>query len=167
MLYAPTYRQTYAEFLKSDFPRVPFTADYELFSELAGLGRELTELHLMKSDKLNEPITKFQGSGSNVVAKPKRVGRDYRPEEERVYINKDGQYFEGIPPELWEYQVGGYQVLDKWLYDRRERKLSNEEIQHYCRVATALHHTMDLQKEIDEIYPAVEEDVVPWNDRES
>lgn len=162
MLYAPTYRQTYAEFLKSDFPRVPFTKDYGLFKELAELGKALTELHLMKSDKLNDPIAKFQGSGSNVIAKPKRVGRNYQPEEERVYINKDEQYFEGIPPEIWEYQVGGYQVLDKWLYDRRERKLSNEEIQHYCRVATALHHTIELQKEIDEVYQGVEEDVVEW-----
>jgi len=162
VLYAPTYRQTYAEFLKSDFPRVPFTSDYELFCKLAKLGKELTELHLMKSDKLDEPIAKFQGKGSNVVAKPKRVGRNYKPEEERVYINKDEQYFEGIRPELWEYQVGGYQVLDKWLYDRRERKLSNEEVQHYCRVVTALYHTIQLQQEIDELYPGVEEEVVEW-----
>lgn len=61
VLYAPTYRQTYVEFLKSDFPHVPFTTDYELFGDLAKIGRELTELHLMKSDKLNDPIAKFQG----------------------------------------------------------------------------------------------------------
>lgn len=162
VLYAPSYRETYAEFLKSDFPRIPFTKDYDLFCEFAGLGEELTALHLMKSDKLNDPIAKFQGEGKNVIAKSKAVGRNYRPEEERVYINKDGQYFEGIPEEVWEYQVGGYQVLDKWLYDRRERRLSNEEIQHYCRVATALYHTIDTQKRIDEVYPAVEEDVVAW-----
>ncbi len=159
ILYAPAYRQKYAEFLKSDFPRVPFTKNYELFNELAELGEELTNLHLMKSEKLNDPIAKFQGRGSNVIAKPKKVGRNYQPEEKRVYINKDGQYFEGIPPEVWEYQVGGYQVLDKWLYDRRERKLSNEEIQHYCKVVTAMHHTIELQKQIDELYAGVEEDV--------
>lgn len=162
VLYAPTYRQTYAEFLKSDFPRVPFTTDYELFCELAELGEQLTELHLMKSDKLNDPIAKFQGEGNNVIAKAKKVGRNYQPDEERVYINEDGQYFEGIPEDVWKYQVGGYQVLDKWLYDRRERKLSNEEIQHYCRVATALYHTIELQKEIDEVYQGVEEDVMEW-----
>lgn len=162
VLYAPAYRQTYAEFLKSDFPRVPFTKDYELFNELAELGKQITELHLMKSDKLNNPIAKFQGSGSNVIGKSKKVGRNYHPEEERVYINKEEQYFEGIPEEVWEYQVGGYQVLDKWLYDRRERKLSNEEIQHYCKVATALAHTITLQKKIDELYAGVEKDVVQW-----
>ncbi|HLR77358.1 MAG TPA: type ISP restriction/modification enzyme, partial [Balneolaceae bacterium] len=66
-------------------------------------------------------------------------------------------------PEIWEYQVGGYQVLDKWLYDRRERKLSNEEIQHYCRVVTVLYHTMELQKETDEFYAGVEKNVIAWN----
>lgn len=163
VLYAPTYRQTYGEFLKSDFPRVPFTIDYELFRDLAELGKSLSELHLMTSDTLNDPIAKFQGTGSNVIAKEKKIGRNYQPEEERVYINNDGQYFEGIPEEVWEYQIGGYQVLDKWLYDRRERKLSNEEIQHYCRVATTLYHTINLQKEIDEVYPGVEKEVVEWD----
>ena len=162
VLYAPAYRETYAEFLKSDFPRVPFTKDYNLFTQLAELGEELTALHLMKSDKLNDPVAKFEGEGNNVIAKSKKVGRDYRPDEERVYINEDDQYFEGISEEVWEYQVGGYQVLDKWLYDRRERRLSNEEIQHYCRVVTALSHTIDVQQRIDEVYPAVEKDVVVW-----
>jgi predicted helicase len=162
VLYAPAYRQTYAEFLKSDFPRIPFTKDYELFQEMAALGHQITELHLMESDQLNKPIAKFQGKGSNVIAKAKKVGRNYQPEEQRVYINKDGQYFEGIPQEVWEYQIGGYQVLDKWLYDRRERHLTNEEIQHYCRVVTALKHTIDLQQQIDEIHPGVEEETITW-----
>jgi predicted helicase len=162
VLYAPAYRQTYAEFLKSDFPRIPFTKDVELFQEMAALGQQITELHLMESDQLHQPIAKFQGKGSNVIAKAKKVGRNYKPDEQRVYINKDGQYFEGIPKEVWEYQIGGYQVLDKWLYDRRERHLTNEEIQHYCRVVTALKHTIDLQQQIDEIYPGVEEETVTW-----
>jgi predicted helicase len=162
VLYAPAYRQTYAEFLKSDFPRVAFTKNYELFSELADLGEELTNLHLMKSEKLHNPIAKFQGEGNNVLGKSKKVGRNYKPEEERVYINDDMQYFEGIPEEVWEYQIGGYQVLDKWLYDRRERKLSNEEIQHYCQVVTALSLTIELQKEIDELYAGVEDEVIQW-----
>ncbi|HKJ33522.1 MAG TPA: type ISP restriction/modification enzyme [Balneolales bacterium] len=162
VLYAPTYRQTYAEFLKSDFPRIPFTKDYKLFREMAYLGEELTALHLMKSDKLNDPIARFQGEGNNVIDKSKKVGRDYHPEEERVYINQDLQYFEGIPEEVWNYQIGGYQVLDKWLYDRRERHLSNEEIQHYCKVVTALYHTIEMQRKIDDVYQGVEDDVVEW-----
>ncbi|MDR8389902.1 N-6 DNA methylase [Aliifodinibius sp. S!AR15-10] len=163
VLYAPAYRQTYAELLEGDFPRIPFTTDYELFRDLASLGEQLGSLHLMKSDKLNTPIVKFEGKGSKVVAKEKRIGRNYQAEDERVYINKDGQYFEGIPEEVWNYQVGGYQVLDKYLYDRRERKLTNDEIQHYCKVATAIYHTIELQQEIDEVYAGVEEDVIEWN----
>jgi len=163
LLYAPAYRQTYAEFLKSDFPRVPFTKDYELFSGVSKLGEELAGLHLMKSEKLNNPMVKFRGEGSGAVHKSKKIGRNYQPDEERVYINKDSQYFDGIPLEVWAYQIGGYQVLDKWLYDRRDRRLSNIEIQHYCRVATALYSTIQLQKEIDEIYPAVEKGVITWN----
>jgi len=163
VLYAPSYRQTYAEFLKSDFPRIPFSKNYELFKELAELGEELAALHLMNSDKLNSPIVKFEGQGSKVVAKSKKVGRNYNPDEERVYINKEMQYFEGIAEEVWNYQVGGYQVLDKYLYDRRERPLSNEEIQHYCKIATALHYTIELQQQIDEVFAGVEDEVIEWN----
>lgn len=163
VLTAPGYRQTYAEFLKSDFPRIPFTWDFQLFSRLANLGEELTALHLMKSEKQNDPIVRFQGDGNNVVGRSKSVGRNYSAEENRVYINEQGQYFEGIPEEVWGYQMGGYQVLDKWLYDRRERRLNNDDIQHYCRMATALYHTLDLQKEIDEVYAGVEDAVLDWN----
>ncbi len=98
--------------------------------------------------------------GSNRVAKPKKVGRNYQPEEARVYINEDDQYFGPIPPEVWDYRIGGYQVLDKYLYDRRERVLGTEEIKHYCRIVTALKETLRLQEEIDAIYPGVEENLL-------
>lgn len=163
VLYAPAYRQKYAEFLKSDFPRVPFTQNFGLFNELAELGKDLVNLHLMKADKLNKPFAKFQGKGNFVVAKSKKVGRNYQSSEERVYINKEGQYFEGISPEVWEYKIGGYQVLDKWLYERRERKIGNEAIQHYCKMVTALSYTIELQKQIDDLYAGVEEDTVNTN----
>jgi predicted helicase len=160
VLYAPAYRHKYAEFLKSDFPRIPFTQNYDLFNELAELGKDLADLHLMKSNKLNNSIAKFQGKGNFVVAKPKKMGRNYQAEEERVYINKDGQYFEGISPKVWEYKIGGYQALDKWLYERRERKLGNEEIQHYCKMVTALTYTIKLQKQIDDLYPGMEANTI-------
>jgi hypothetical protein len=160
VLYAPAYRHKYAEFLKSDFPRIPFTQNYDLFNELAELGKDLINLHLTKSNKLNNPIAKFQGKGNFMVAKPKKVGRNYQPENERVYINKDGQYFGGIPPEVWEYKIGGYQVLDKWLYERRERRLGNEEIQHYCKMVTTLTCTIELQKQIDDLYAGVETNTI-------
>ena len=148
VLYSNTYRQKYQEFLKIDFPRVPFTKDGKVFRKLAGLGRELVDLHLLKSKGLEKPIAKFQGRNDNLVEK-----REYK--NGRVYINEK-QYFEGIRPEVWEYQIGGYQVLDKWLKDRKGRALSAEDIKHYCKVVTALWQTVKLQKRIDEIYPDVE-----------
>jgi len=148
VLYSNTYRQKYQEFLKIDFPRVTFTKDYKLFKKLGKLGEQLVDLHLLKSKELEKPIAKFQGRNDNLVEK-----REY--EKGRVYIN-DEQYFEGIKPEVWEYQIGGYQVLDKWLKDRKGRVLSSEDIKHYCRIVTALAKTIKLQEKIDKLYPEVE-----------
>jgi len=155
VLYSNVYRTKYAEFLKTDFPRVPFAKDYELFSRMGKYGSELVDLHLLKSAELNNPIAKFQGSGDNQVEKP-------RYDEDRVYINND-QYFEGIEKEVWEYQIGGYQVLDKWLKDRKGRKLSLDDIKHYCQIATALKKTIEVQEEIDNLYLSVEKETVSIN----
>ncbi len=150
VLYAPSYRTKYAEFLKTDFPRVPFTKDVGLFGKLAKLGQRLVDLHLLKSSELDNPICRFQGKGGSRVEE-----QAYNPKEKRVYINKM-QYFEGVQPGVYNYQIGGYQVLDKWLKDRKKRLLSMEDIKHYCRVVTALVKTIDIQAEIDKLYPDVE-----------
>ncbi len=157
VLYAPAFRATYAEFLKTDFPKIPFPLRADLFRELAALGKKLTALHLLRADVLEAPTCRFHGEGSGRVAKAKRVGRNYDAAKKRVTINDDGQHFGPIAPAVWDYQIGGYQVLDKWLYDRRERVLSLEEIRHYCRVVTALRETIRLQEEIDAVYGGVEE----------
>lgn len=164
VLYSNIYRTKYAEFLKIDFPRIPFTKDYEIFKEMRDLGKRLADLHLLKSAELSSPIARFQGEGDNRIDKPKRMGRNYKPEEKRVYINKDKQYFEGIEPEVWEYMIGGYQVLDTWLKYRRERKLSTDEIKHFCKMVTALKKTIEIQQEIDEIYPEVEKDIIEFGE---
>lgn len=150
VLYSNTYRAQYAEFLKTDFPRVPFTKSYKLFVEMAEYGKRLVDLHLLKSPDLDPPIARFQGKGDGRVEKPQ-----YSEGEQRVYINTT-QYFEGIEKEVWEYQIGGYQVLDKWLKDRKKRILSLEEIQHYCRVATAIKKTSEIQRLIDNTYSSIE-----------
>ena len=79
--------------------------------------------------------------------------------EKRVYINKT-QYFEGVEQEVWDYQIGGYQVLDKWLKDRKKRILNLDDIKHYCRVVTAISKTIEIHGEIDALYPGVEKDVI-------
>jgi len=148
VLYSNTYRTKYAEFLKIDFPRIPFTKDYKLFIKLGKLGKELADLHLLKSKDLDKTISKFPISGNNKVEKLKY-------EDGKVWVNKD-QYFTGVKPEVWEYQIGGYQVCEKWLKDRKERTLNLDEIQTYCKIVTALSKTIQLQKEIDENYSGVE-----------
>ena len=87
------------------------------------------------------------------------VARRSDAREESFSINKT-QYFEPVPQGVWEYQIGGYQVLEKWLKDRKERELSLDEIKTYCRVVTALQRTIEIQEEIDVLYPKVEEQVI-------
>jgi predicted helicase len=154
VLYSETYRTKYAEFLKIDFPRVPFTKDYKLFNKMSEYGNRLIDLHLLKSKELDSPIARFQGNGDSRVDKPK-----YDDKAGRVYINKE-QYFEGVSGEAWTYQIGGYQVCDKWLKDRKKRILSIDEMQTYCRIVTAIQKTIEIQKAIDEDYNAVEQDII-------
>jgi hypothetical protein len=156
VLYSNIYRTKYAEFLKIDFPRVPFTKDFKLFQKMSAFGKDLTDLHLLKSKSLNNPISKFQGDGTNVVEKPR-----YNEKEKQVFINKE-RYFEGIEKEVWEYQIGGYQVLDKWLKYRKGRILTLDDIRHYCKVVTALKKTIEIQKEIDKLYPQIEKGLIEF-----
>lgn len=160
VLYAPTYRERYAELLRVDFPRVPFTRDAELFGKVAALGGRLVELHLLRSRELHPPSARFEGKGDSKVAKGAKAGVRYDPQAQRVYINAT-QHFAPVAQEVWDYRVGGYQVCDKWLKDRRERTLSVEEIRTYCRIVTALGKTIGIQQALDELYPAIEESLLP------
>jgi len=155
LLYAPTYREKYAEFLRLDFPRIPFTSDYELFKQMAELGKRLVDLHLLRSPELDPPIAKFQGEGDGKVLGPGKKGLRYDAARERVYISET-QYFEGVPPEVWEYQIGGYQVCHKWLKDRADRKLSLDDIRTYCHIATSLSKTLEVQAAVNVLYPEAE-----------
>ncbi|MBE9592647.1 MAG: N-6 DNA methylase, partial [Proteobacteria bacterium] len=111
---------------------------------LSELGKELVELHLLKHPSLSETEIGFPVSGSNTVENV-----SYDEENSRVYFNKE-QYFEGISKVVWEYQIGGYQVMAKYLKDRKKRELSLEEIEHYMRVAKAIEGTIEVQEEVDE-----------------
>lgn len=154
VFHSPTYRERYAEFLKIDFPRLPLTPDVRLFRQLARLGYELTQLHLMTHPLLNQLITHYPESGSNEVANryPQYVEPTPLGHAGRVRINKT-QFFDGVDPEIWECQIGGYQPLDKWLRDRRGRILSFEDILHYQKIVVALKETMRLMGEIDDAIP--------------
>ncbi|MFH1993014.1 MAG: type ISP restriction/modification enzyme [Pseudomonadota bacterium] len=156
VLYSNIYRTAYAEFSKIDFPRVPFTKDKRLFKKLSEYGKRLADLHLMQSPELDPPAAKFQGSGDKRVEKIK-----YDKKGKRAYINKD-QYFERLGENVWQYRIGGYQVCNKWLKDRKGKVLSLDDIKHYCKVATAIEHTINIQKSIDEVYNEAEKDLISF-----
>jgi predicted helicase len=144
------YRTRYADFLKRDFPRVPVTSHLDLFKDLATKGRQLVALHLLNSDdapQLNTFVTGFPIAGTDEVTRVR-----YVPEKERVEINDD-QYFSAVPPDIWQFSIGGYQVCEKWLKDRKGRVLNNDDIQHWQRVVVALGETRRLMDEIDALIP--------------
>ena len=147
LLHCPTYRQRYSEFLKIEYPRIQITEDLTLFHSLVQMGEELVSLHLLKSPVLSQFITSFPRSGTNrVQGKYPR----YEEENERVYINKD-QYFGKVEREIWNFQVGGYQVCYKWLKDRRKFELTYDEIELYQKIIVATSRTIEIMKEIDEL----------------
>lgn len=147
VLHSPTYRSRYAEFLKIDFPRIPLPRDRALFIGVAERGRRLVALHLMESPTLDEEARHpaFPRTGSNEVV---RAHPKYDPGERRVYINPQ-QYFEPVEREVWDFHVGGYQVCEKWLKDRRGRTLSYDDILHYQKITVALGETIRLMADID------------------
>ena len=153
VFHSPTYRSRYAEFLKIDFPRLPLTSDKKLFARLCEFGAELAGLHLL--EQVPTPQATYPQPGSNVV---QRTGKKaYKPPTSqapgRVYVN-NAQYFENVPPEVWQFHVGGYQVCEKWLKDRKGRTLSYDDIEHYLRMTEAVRQTLRLMEEIDQATPA-------------
>ena len=151
VFHSPTYRERYAEFLKIDFPRLPLTSDRELFAALVEKGKRLADLHLMREKGQIGEAPAFNIPGSNEVARVR-----YDDANQRVYINKQ-QYFAGVEPEVWEFQIGGYQVCQKWLKDRTIKKLgralNDDDVIHYRNIVLALRETRQLMAEIDKVIP--------------
>ncbi|HET6913182.1 MAG TPA: type ISP restriction/modification enzyme [Rhodanobacteraceae bacterium] len=145
ILYAPSYRARYADFLKRDFPRVPLTGNRELFERLVNIGRELIALHTMQTTLPR--ITGFPVAGSNEVVKV-RFAASAGSKHGRVWIN-DAQYFDGVPQAAWDVHIGGYRVAEKWLKDRKGRQLGYDDLTHYQSVIAALARTLELQADID------------------
>jgi predicted helicase len=150
IFHSPTYRSRYAEFLKIDFPRVPLTRNDKLFRKLAAYGEQLVALHLMKSPKLDQPITQFVEQGGNRIVDPAHP----KYANGKVTINKKGDGFMNVPEEVWNFYVGGYPVCAKWLKDRKGRTLSSEDIAHYQRIVVALQETIKLMAAIDKAIPS-------------
>jgi len=143
VLHSPIYRETYKEFLKIDFPRVPYPKDAEYFWRMVEVGKQLREIHLLESPLVQNYITKYPIDGDNEIT-------NIVYQDNRVKIN-DIQYFEGVPQIAWDFYIGGYQPAQKWLKDRKGRVLSFEDIQHYRKIIVVLIETDKLMKEIDKI----------------
>ncbi len=145
VLHSLAYREKYKEFLKIDFPKVPFPKDKNTFWSLVKIGERLRKLHLLDEKTLKEIELniKYEGQGNNIIDKVKFV-------ENKVYINAT-QYFENIPEIAWNFYVGGYQPAQKWLKDRKGRVLNYEDILHYQKIIKVLVETDKIMREIDEI----------------
>lgn len=167
VLHSPTYREKYKEFLKIDFPRVPYPSNSETFWKLVKLGGEIRTIHLLENPVVEKYITQYPIDGDNVVTKPKFI---FTTKEEsltnsetermlrqaqhdtlgKVYINET-QYFDNVPETAWNFYIGGYQPAQKWLKDRKGRTLEFEDILHYQKIIVALFETDRLMKKIDRI----------------
>ena len=142
VLHSPSYRERYKEFLKIDFPRIPYPTDWKMFRDLVEKGEELRQLHLM-NDIPSKTGVSYPVAGSHLVD-------CYRWEKNRVYIN-DEQYFEGVPECAWKFYIGGYQPAQKWLKDRKGRVLGFDDLKHYEQIIYVLQQTERIMQEIDEI----------------
>jgi hypothetical protein len=147
VMHAPTYRTRYAEFLRIDFPRVPFPESADDFETLSVLGWALVQAHLLR-ELPRRGLAAYHGQGDHGVEAVR-----YSPAEQAIAINKT-QSFRPVPQAVWDFHIGGYQVLDKYLKSRRARALSLDEIDHVGAVADSLAFTIDQMTRIDMAYRA-------------
>ncbi|WP_367175413.1 type ISP restriction/modification enzyme, partial [uncultured Agitococcus sp.] len=152
VLHSPNYRNTYKEFLKTDFPRVPYPQNVNSFWSLVNIGSQIRQLHLLQSDSLKQSPVTYPQAGDNKITR-KIVQKDWQLLADsstvgRIYINEQ-QYFDNIPLIAWEFYIGGYQPAQKWLKDRTGRQLSTADIQHYRKMIKALIETARLMQEVD------------------
>lgn len=143
VLHSPNYRTKYLEFLKIDFPRIPFDCDKTSFKRLAAIGQELIDAHLMKKipkSKIGEP----ESDGEQNFVMEKVV---YNQEKQRLYFNKTC-YFTDVSPEVWNFKIGGYQVLDKYLKSRKDMDISHD-LDHIQDIIKVLAFTIEKMVEID------------------
>jgi predicted helicase len=143
VLHSPTYREKYREFLKINFPRVPYPENAGQFFKLAAFGETLRKIHLLEGVEPSQEMGLFPVEGSRIVEKT-----EYK--NGQIWINKT-QYFNAVPPEVWDFYIGGYQSAQKWLKDRKGRVLDFDQIQHYQRILAALRLTGELMAQVDEV----------------
>ena len=146
ILFSPTYRERYYEFLKYDFPRIPLPQGIEQFRTLAALGQCLIDSHLLNPESRPEgtPAShRFEGEGNGKIEKA-------RYSDGQIWINPT-QYFTDVPEEVWKYEIGAYQVCEKWLKDRKGAELRHEDVRQYRAILVAIAETLAVMAEIDSV----------------
>ena len=154
ILHCPSYRALFAEFLRMDFPRIPVTSDSAQFRALSAIGKRLLELHTVEAAAAPKLGLQFPIAGGNaVIRRQVRYAPPTSGTTGRVYFNAD-QYIDGVPLEVWEFEVGGFQVADKWLKDRAGRALTFDELMTYQAALQSIACTIDLVAEIEALIPS-------------
>jgi predicted helicase len=161
IVYSSEYRKRWAEFLKYDMPRFPFPKDYSLFLELSKRGKELAKLHMLFPDtisKLDEDErASYPNLGSNIINMIR-----YDKKENEIRINKQ-QIFLNVKEDIWNFRIGGYQVLKQWLSRRRNKTLTSEEISNFCIIVAIIGKTLEFLDQINPLYNKLEENILEAN----
>jgi predicted helicase len=156
VLHSNTYRTSFSELLKIDYPKIPLTKNRGVFEKISELGKELVGLHLLKSPKIAKPQIRFQGNGNGQFEKPK-----YDKKQKIITINET-QYFDNISQKLWDFEIGKNRVIQQWI--KRKEKIKFEDAGEFSRIATAIYETFNLQNEIDKIYPEILNELIGYSD---
>ncbi|MBR8636045.1 type ISP restriction/modification enzyme [Campylobacter jejuni] len=146
VLFHKIYREKYLDFLKIDFPKIPFTKDKNTFKNLSKLGLKLINLHLLKNDELDfnvgEALFKDIKNKNFKIQKIK-----YNKDTKELFIN-ESLYFNKVSPEIYEFKIGGYAVLDKYLKSHKEEDIDHK---HFTLIIQTLDETLKIQDEISKI----------------
>ena len=152
VLYCKSYREKYSEFLKIDFPRIPFPEKYKVFEKIAGLGEELVQLHLLRHKSLYSPTSKYHGKCDDKIDKP-----TFDEEKGRLYTNSQN-YFDKITKDILDYQVGGYRVIEKYLSHRKGEQIPD--VGHFTRMITSVAKTIIIQEKIDSLFLEIDDNAI-------
>ncbi|GAA9357150.1 DNA methyltransferase [Helicobacter pylori] len=147
LLYSPNYRKRYEGFLKIDYPKILFTKNKDLFRALSLLGIELIGLHVLNQESLNYSFEKLKdatiGESYYIEAhKPDSIIKKPSHNEQRLYINHSA-YFRGVSQEIYDYRIGGYCVLDKYLKSHKNEPC---DFDHVTRIIKVIARTIEIQK---------------------
>ena len=148
VLHSTRYRKTYHECLQDDFPTIPYPLSADYFFQMAELGGRIRKLHLLEDIRKDNTVAIFPVSGNNTVTTRRYVKANDGTGQ--IWIN-DQQYFDNVPESAWNLVVSGYQPLDRWLKDHKEKQLTNDEIKHYQKMVVALTNQIEVMAEIDKL----------------